>query len=61
MILKDGGVLSLRTKMSLLYRAVCFHEFIRGEYSEDSANDMSYILYMTDYTNFDHTTTIKVK
>lgn len=37
------------------------HEFIRGGYSEDSANDMTYILYMTDYTNFDHKITIKAK
>lgn len=37
------------------------HEFIRGGYSEDSANDMTYILYMTDYTNFNHKITIKAK
>ncbi|NLM10819.1 MAG: hypothetical protein GX213_08635 [Clostridiaceae bacterium] len=62
MILKDGEVLFTKDNDELIISGgFASHEFIRGGYSEDSANDMSYILYMTDYTNFDHAITIKVK
>jgi len=60
MILRNGEVVFAKDGDEIVISGgFASHEFIRGGYSEDSTGDQSYILYMTDYTNFDHTITIK--
>ena len=62
MILKNGKFHFTKNNDNLVISGgFATHEFIRGGYSEDSTNELSYILYMTDYTNFDHKITIKAK
>ena len=62
MILKNGDVHFVKNNDDIIISGgFASHEFIRGGYAGDSANDTSYILYMTDYTNFDHKITIKGK
>lgn len=60
MILKNGEVHFTRDYDGItISGGFASHEFIKGGYSEDSTGEHNYILYMTDYTNFDHTITIK--
>jgi len=62
MILRKGEVLFAKGSDELIISGgFASHEFIRGGYSEDSTGDHNFILYMTDYTNFDRTITIKAK
>lgn len=62
MLLKNGDVLFTKDNDGIIISGgFAFHEFIRGGYSGDSTGEHNYILYMTDYTNFDRTITIRAK
>ncbi len=62
MVLKNGEIKYVKdNKVLRISGGFASHEFIRGGYSEDSVNDMNFILYFTEYTNFDHKISITTR
>lgn len=62
MILKNGEIKYVKdNNMLRIGGGFGSHEFIKGGYSGDSGSDMSYMVYLTEYTNFDHKITFRTK